>query len=153
MLCEANDNTADGIYISFRTDGSIFNLQRQLPKMKTLEQLVLELLFPDDCALIAHIEEALQCIVNCFAKAGKAPGLTISLKKTDVMYQSPLGVPYSRIKNEGTKLNTVEHFTNLGSVMSNEDKTSKDLDNCLGVWQDHSLRLSTSRDMGLVQEI
>ena len=122
-----------------------------------MEQVVLELLFADDCALIAHTEEALQRTVNSFANAASAFGLTISLKKTEVLYQPPPGTPYCEphISINNTELNAVEHFTYLGSVMSNDATTNKDVDNHLSkasssfghlakrVWQDHSLRLST----------
>eukprot|EP00064_Thunnus_orientalis_P016553 superscaffoldBa00003311_g16619 len=127
----AKDNTADGTYNRFRTDGSILNLQHLFVKTKILEQLVLVLLFMDDCALIVHTKEALQSIVHSFAKAAKAFALTISLKKTEVMYQPPPGEPYSplHIPIDDTKFNTLEHFTYLGSIMSNDATTSKDLDN------------------------
>ena len=60
MLREAKENLPDGIYIRFRTDGSLFNLACT----KTIEKLITELLFADDCALLAHTEESLQHIVN-----------------------------------------------------------------------------------------
>ena len=56
MLRGAND-LPDGIYIRFRTDGSLFNLRRLLACTKTIEELITELLFVDDCALLAHSEE------------------------------------------------------------------------------------------------
>ena len=49
-----------------------------------MEEVITELLFADDCALLAHMEEALQHIVNRFSDAAKNFGLTISLKKTGV---------------------------------------------------------------------
>ena len=58
MLLEAKDDPPDGIYIRFRTDGSLFNLRRLLARTKTIEELITELLFADDCALLAHTEEA-----------------------------------------------------------------------------------------------
>ena len=142
---------------SFRTDGSIFNLRRLLAHTKTIEVLIVELLFADDCALLAHTQEALQYIVNRFAEAAKAFGFTISLKKTEVLHQPPLGGVYSppQINSEGTSLNSVEHFTYLGSVISNDATVNKYLDNRLArassafgslhkrVWQNHFLRLST----------
>ena len=82
MLREANEDLPDGIYIHFRTDGSLFNLRRLLARTKTIEELITELLFADDCALLAYMEEALQHIVNRFSDAAKNFGLTISLKKT-----------------------------------------------------------------------
>ena len=86
MLREAKEDLHEGVYIRFRTDGSVLNLRRLLSRTKTLEQLILDLLFADDCALLAHTEEALQTVVNRFAKAF---GLTISLKKTEVLFQKP----------------------------------------------------------------
>ena len=77
----------DGIYIRFQTDGSRFNLRHLLARMKTVQELIIELLFADDCALPAHTEEALQHIVNSFSESAKNFGLTISLKKTKVLYQ------------------------------------------------------------------
>ena len=79
------------------------------------------------------------------------------LKKTEVLYQPPLREAYSppHISIDGTNLNAVEHFTYLGSIISNDATVSKDLDNRLSkasssfgrlskrVWQSHSLRLST----------
>ena len=57
MLREAKDDLPDGIYIRFRTDGSLFILR--FGRTKTIEELITELLFADDCALLALTEEAL----------------------------------------------------------------------------------------------
>ena len=157
MLREAKEDLHEGVYIRFRTDGSVFNLRRLLSRTKTLEQLILDLLFADDCALLAHTEEALQTVVNRFAKADKAFGLTISLKKTEVLFQKPPREAYTPplITIDGYQLNAVEHFTYLGSVIANDATTTKDADNRIAkasssfgllqkrVWQNHSLRLST----------
>ena len=59
MLREAKDDLPDGIYSRFRTDGSLFILRRFLARTKTIEELITELLFADDYALLAHTEEAL----------------------------------------------------------------------------------------------
>ena len=79
---------------------------------------------------LADTEEALKHIVNCFSDAAKNFGLTISLKKTEVLYQPPPCEAYSlpHISIDGTNLDAVEHFTYLGSVMSNDATVSKDLD-------------------------
>ena len=89
MLREAKEDLSDGIYIRFRTDGSLFNHRRLLARTKTIEELMTELLFADDCALLSNTEEALQHIVNHFSDAAKNFGLTISLKKTEVLHQLP----------------------------------------------------------------
>ena len=157
MLREAKEDLTDGIYIRFRTDGSVFNLRRLLARTKTLECLILELLFADDCALLAHTEEVLQRVVNRFAEAARAFGLTISLKKTEVLHQKPPRGLYSppHVSIEGTSLNTVEQFTYLGSIISNDATVTKDVDSRLAkasssfgrlqqrVWRNHSLRMST----------
>ena len=113
LLREAKEDLPDGICIRFRTDGSLFNLRRLLAHTKTIEELITALLFADDCAFFAHMVEALQHIVSRFSDAAKNFGLTISLKKTEVLYQPPPREAYSppHISIDGTNLNTVEHFT------------------------------------------
>ena len=101
--------------------------------MKTTEELITELLSPDDCALLAHTEEALQHIFNRFSDGAKNFSLNISLTKTGVLYQPPPREAYSppHIGIDGTNLNAVEHFTDLGSIISNDATVSKNLDNRL----------------------
>ena len=133
MLREAKEDLPDGIYIRFRTDVSLFNLRRLLAFTNTIEELIPELLFADDCALVAHTEEALQHIVNRFSVAAKNFGLTISLKKTEVLCLTPPREAYSppHISIDGTNLNAVEHFAYLDNIISKDATVSKDLDNCL----------------------
>ena len=66
MLREAKDDLQDGIYIRFLTDGSLFNFRRLLARTKTIEELITELLFADDCALFANTEEVPQHIGTRF---------------------------------------------------------------------------------------
>ena len=64
----------------------MFNFRRLLARTKTVEELITELLFADDCALLADTEEVLQHIVNRFSDAAKNFGLTITLRKTEVLH-------------------------------------------------------------------
>ncbi|KAJ8409283.1 hypothetical protein AAFF_G00234810 [Aldrovandia affinis] len=96
MLQEAKDGLTEALCIRHRTDGSIFNLCRLLARTKTIDQHVVELLFADECALLAHTEEALQIVVNCFTKAANALGLTINLRKAEILFQPPPGGVYRR---------------------------------------------------------
>ena len=73
MLREEKEDLLDGIYIHFRTDGSLFNLRRLLARTKTIEELITELLFANDCTLLAHTEKALQHIVNRISDAELRP--------------------------------------------------------------------------------
>ena len=57
------------------------------------------MLFADDAALVAHTEEALQRMINSFSQASKDFGLTISLKKTNIMAQDTPIAPVIHIDN------------------------------------------------------
>ena len=68
-----------------------------------------ELLYADDCVIIALSEDELQCFINHFVSACNSFGLKINLKKTVVMYDPPPGSPYIEpiIFVEGNKLDVV----------------------------------------------
>ena len=51
---------SDGIYIRYRTSGSVFNVRRLLSQGKVSSSLVRELLYADDCDIVAHSEDELQ---------------------------------------------------------------------------------------------
>ena len=80
------------------------------------------LLFADDCALAAGSQEELQRLCDCFSTASRRFGLTISIKKTEVLYQPARGNAYVApiISIEGKPLNAVEHFKYLGGTISND---------------------------------
>ena len=154
MLEQAMRNTQDGVYIRFRVDGGLFNLRRLKAHTKTQEYLVRELLFADDCALVAHNHEDLQRITSCFSDAAQEFGLSISMKKTEVLYQPAPQAEYSSpvISIEGSELNAVKHFTYLGSTISNDARLDKEIDHRLSkancafgrlrkrVWNNHHLK-------------
>ena len=118
-----------GIYIRYRLDGSLFDLRRLSARTKTLEKLILEALFADDCALIAHSETHLQVIVDRFADAARLFGLTISLGKTEVLFQPAPKTTRSLpvITIEGTQLKCVESFKYLGSTISADGSLDKEI--------------------------
>ena len=80
---------------------------------KIKSTVIRDLLFVDDCALNASTEEMMQDEVDCFSKACKNFGLTISTKKTEVLHQPAPGKPYKdpHIFAKGQQLKAVEHFT------------------------------------------
>ncbi|XP_062841273.1 uncharacterized protein LOC134300780 [Trichomycterus rosablanca] len=132
VLNQALGDIEDGVYIRYRLDGSLFDLRRLSAKTKTVEKLILEALFADDCALMAHTESALQLIVNKFAEASHLFGLTISLGKTEVLFQpSPSSTDLTAcrpsISIKGTELKTVEEFRYLGSVISSDGSLDKEI--------------------------
>ena len=87
MLAEAFRDNSDGILIRYRTDGKVFNLRRLHAKSKVKMCCVRDLLFADYCALNACSEPEMQQSMDKFSSACNAFGLTISTKKTEVMYQ------------------------------------------------------------------
>ena len=118
----------NGVYLKYRLDGSLFDLRRLNAKSKTLERLILEALFADDCALCTS-EPDLQTIVNRFAEAARLFGLTISLNKTEVLHQPAPGSPAipPTICIDGTQLKVVDQFKYLGSTISSDGSLDKEI--------------------------
>ncbi|XP_076031930.1 uncharacterized protein LOC143019834 [Oratosquilla oratoria] len=111
-----------GVYIKYRLDGSFVDLHHLATKTKTFERLILEALFADACALMAHEENNMQIIVDRFSSASKLFALTISLSKTEVQFQpapeKTADQPF--ITTDGTQLSNVTTFKYLGSTISND---------------------------------
>ena len=87
MLAEAFSDNSDGIPIRFWTDGKLFNLGRLHAKSKVKMDYMRDLLFADDCALNASSEPEMQQNIDKLSSACNVFSLTISRKKTEVMYQ------------------------------------------------------------------
>ena len=82
--------------------------------------VVRDFLFADDCALAAHSEEDLQELADCFATAAKMFGLTVSIKKTEVLRQLAPNTtrPPPNISMDGNALKNVDTFKYLGSCIN-----------------------------------
>ena len=130
LLSHAFEDSDDGVYIHTRSSGGLFNLARLRARTKVLKVLIRELLFADDAALAAHSEEALQRLIDRFAAACKEFGLTISLKKTEVMCQDANNAP--SISIEEHTLRVVDRFTYLGSTISSNLSLDSELDTRIG---------------------
>ena len=116
LLKHAFGSSSEGIHLRTRSDGKLFSLARLRAKTKVREVLVRELLFADDAAVTAHSLEDLQHLINRFAEACTLFGLTISLKKTQVMGQGVQKPPSIHIQDY--ELETVHDFVYLGSTIS-----------------------------------
>ena len=88
MLKVAFKDAKDGLNIKSRFNVSLTSLQPWHYKAKkgVLPFMIRELLFADDCALAADSADALQRLCDCFSSAARRFGLTISIKKTEVLY-------------------------------------------------------------------
>ncbi|KAK4327285.1 hypothetical protein Pmani_002226 [Petrolisthes manimaculis] len=80
--------------------------------------------------MTAHTEEDLQRLVNSFAQACEEFGLTISLKKTDIMGQDVNSAPSISIGNH--TLEAVTNFTYLGSTISSNLSLDVELNTRIG---------------------
>ena len=87
MLTDAFREANPGLDIRYRTDGRLFNLRRLQAKTKIHVDKLRDFLFADDCALNAGSAEDMHYSMDLFSNACSNFGLTISTKKTEVMYQ------------------------------------------------------------------
>ena len=109
-----------GVFIQYRMDGRLFNLRRFMAKSKTSTTKFRDLLFADDCALVAHTTDDMQEMVNSFANAAASFGLQINIKKTEYMFQPAPGTASiaKDIFTNGEPLKKVSYFSYLGVVSS-----------------------------------
>ena len=117
LLQYAFVDCTEGVYVRTRSDGKLFNIVRLRTKTKAYVVLIRELLFADDAALSFHSEEGLQHLVDKLSHACTEFGLTISLRKTNILGQGAESPPpVNTIDN--TELEVVDAFTYLGSTIS-----------------------------------
>ena len=114
------------VYIRYRTSGSVFNLRRLLSQTKVSSSLPRELLYADDCDIVAHSEDELQCFMNHFISAV-----------------------------DGNKLDVVHSFVYLGSTLSEGCSLDREISfrierayrsfSALNkrVWSQHGIKLHT----------
>ena len=158
MLGEAFRGSNFGINIKYRIDGGLFRLSRLQAVTKIKYTRFRDLLFADDCALFAHTEIELHNLMTSFAKAAvKNFGLTVSIKKTEVLHQpSPtnLAVPAREISIDHRQLKNCQSFTCLGSILSNNGQLDQEINSRINkasssfgrlydrIWRSHGIKLS-----------
>ena len=112
--------TEDGVGLSYRLDGSLFNIRRLQAKSKTSSEHVFELQYADDAALPSHTAEGLQRNLNRICEAYQRAGLVVNVKKTEilpqVLQQHSDTVPSFTVNN--APLLNVQQFTYLGSILT-----------------------------------
>ena len=153
VLRHAFGTSQEGIYLRTRSDGKLFNLARLKAKTKVRETTIRDMLFADDAAVATHQEAELQSLMDCFSKACKDFGLTISLKKTNVLGQDTPSPPAITI--DDYQLEVVHEFTYLGSTIADNLSLDTEIDKRIGkaattlarlttrVWTNPSLTMKT----------
>ena len=130
MLNDAFRDERPGLDIRYRMDGGVFNLRRLQAKTKTSIARITEFLFADDCALNAANHQDMQKSMDLFSAACDNFGLTISTKKTEVMFQPAPNHPHvdAHIKVNGEELKSVSRFCYLGSNLSRHVNIDEEAD-------------------------
>ena len=110
ILTAAFQDGDNGIPIRYCFDGKLFNLRRLQAKSKVQTKVLDEFLFAEDMAEGAPTEEKMQKGVDQVSDSCDNYDLTISIKKTEVVYQPAPGKPYkeSTITVKGQRLQVVE---------------------------------------------
>ena len=113
-------STYDGI--GTRSDVR-FHPARLREKTKVRKVTPRDLLFADDAALFVHSEDKLRTLLDQFSNAYEGFRLSISLKKTKVMYQNSEVTPTITIKDY--TLDVVSQFIYLGSTTPDDLELGK----------------------------
>ena len=87
-------------------------------------------LFGDDDAVTSHTEQQLQCLMDWFIQAFKEFGLTMNLKKTNVLGQDVDTPPIITIDNN--ELDVVHQFTYLSSTISDNLSLDAEINHRIG---------------------
>ena len=141
LLKHAFGTSREGIYLCTRSDGRLFNLARLRAKTKVREALIRDMLFADDAAVASHTQRGLQSLMDRFSQACKDFGLTISLKKTNVLGQGTESPPIITI--DEYELDAVHQFTYLGSTITDNLSLDAELDKRIGEAATTLARLTT----------
>ena len=94
MLTDAFQEGDNGIPTRYRFDGKLFKLKRLQAKFKVQTEVLDDFLFADDMANGVPTEEKMQKGVDQVSDSCNSYDLTISIKKTEVVYQPAPGKPY-----------------------------------------------------------
>ena len=158
VLLILHQEIEEGVFIRSRTDSKLFNLARLKTRTKTNEDLITELLFADDTALISHDAVTMQRMVDVFSEVASKIGLQINTIKTEVMYQpSPDNIApvEPTIIINGEALKVVQSFKYLGSTLSSDNRADKEISNRIRIacasfgklekrlWKRNGVRLKT----------
>ena len=119
MLTDAFHYGDNDIPIRYRFDRKLFNLRRLKAKSKAQTEVLDEYLFAGDKAKGVPIEKMQKGVGQVFDSC-YSYDLTISIKKTEMVYQPAPGKPYKRptITVQGKRLQLVDKITYLGSTVS-----------------------------------
>lgn len=136
MLEVTFEEVGEGIYIQTHHDADLFNVARFRAKTKATQRVVRELLFDDDCVLVAHDAEDMQRLMDTFAQAATPFSLKINKKKMECLYQPAknLSAAIHPTKMEIYRESPIQckDFVYLGSTISDNARLENELTYRLG---------------------
>jgi len=141
LLNHAFGTATEGVYLRTRSDGRLFNLNRLRAKTKVREAVIRDMLFADDAAVTTQTQQELQSQIDRFSQACNDFGLTISLKKTNVLGQDIAEAPIITI--DDYELDVVRQFTYLGSTITDNLSVDAEIDKRIGKAATTLARLTT----------
>lgn len=157
VLLSIEQDALHGVYIRTRHDGNLFNLRRLRAYTKTRDVCIRELLYADDSAFVADDPVIMQTVIDAFSSAATSFGLSINIRKTETLCQLPPGSidAQTPVSIDGQHLKNVSDFTYLGSIISSDASSEKEVTHriqsaCAAygklqqrVWTQHNIRAST----------
>jgi len=112
----------------------IFKHIEELTGVKIGGRNINNLRYADDTVLLAESEDDLQKIVNIVNEESKKFGLLMNAKKTKTMVFSKLTeIPKVDINIEGRKVEQVQTFTYLGSLITEDGRAEKEIGKRIGI--------------------
>ncbi|XP_078616270.1 uncharacterized protein LOC144884693 [Branchiostoma floridae x Branchiostoma japonicum] len=117
----------DCVQLTYRLDGSLFNLRRLKAKTRVKQESILELQYADDAAITSCSATGLQRNLDSLDTACNRVGLGINKEKTEVMHQGLANTPDPDTRIKGTQLKNVQTFTYLGSVLNTPSDVTDDV--------------------------
>lgn len=113
---------------------------------------ILDLMFADDCALVAETSEELQDLLESFVIESQKLGLHVNEEKIEVMF---INTPEMPININSKQIKSVKHFKYLGSVLQANGQIDEDVQHRINsaslafrnlqsrVWKPHEISLKT----------
>ncbi|XP_060794630.1 uncharacterized protein LOC132897202 isoform X2 [Neoarius graeffei] len=134
MLEVAFDGIQEGIYIQTRQNADLFKVSQFKAQTLSTKNLVREMFFADDSAIVTHSFEGMQYLIDKFARAAIQFSLKINIKKTECLYQPVklINPEPDTITVSNKPLASCSDFKYLGSTISSNNKINKEILNRMG---------------------
>ena len=122
-----------GVQINYKIEERLFDLRRLRTK-QIQKECIRDLCYADDCGLIAHSLEHVQHLMSAVNVATKKYGLSVSIKKTEIMKQrvdeeqrEETEGQEKSVMVDGVALKVVKDFPYLGCMLSNDTSLDREI--------------------------